>query len=235
MPSATVIRAWLMKRGRASWPPISGAAPTTRPAPPTDSISTESFKMVIYLNFFGLNRLPLILNSIFFLIACQKILQQRLLPSPASVVQQQQPITPRPTTPNHYSTLGRHFPGTGPPTANAPGSTGGNYPGASTGFSSSSLGGGAVVAGSTLGPAGAAIGTGHSSLAGYGQTNNNGGAVAAAGLGGSSHNLHSSASLNTNGALAARGKIFLDLSVIETKTMDPLFISWEIVMDSLSV
>ncbi len=89
-----------------------------------------------------------------------------------------------------------------------------------------------MVAGSTLGPAGAAIGTGHSSLAGYGQTNNNGGAVAAAGLGGSSHNLHSSASLNTNGALAARG-IFLDLSVIETKTIDPsLFISREIVMDS---
>ena len=48
------------------------------------------------------------------------------------------------------------------------------------------------MAGSTLGPAGAAIGTGHSSLAGYN---------------GSAHNLHSSvANLNTNGALAARGK-----------------------------
>jgi hypothetical protein len=109
--------------------------------------------------------------------ACQKILQQRIapLPSPTS--------TPRPTTPNHYS-LGRYSSSIGPSAASH-----GGYA-AGPGFSSSSLS--SVVAGSTLGPAGAAIGTGHSSLAGYN---------------GSAHNLHSSvANLNTNGALAARGK-----------------------------
>lgn len=63
MPSATVIRAWLMKRGRASWPPISDAVLTMRPAPPTDSTSIESFKMVINLN---LNNFFLNLNLIYF-------------------------------------------------------------------------------------------------------------------------------------------------------------------------
>ena len=129
----------------------------------------------------------------------------------------------RPTTPNHYS-LGRHYGqqqqqhstgsttsittgvggsvggvSVGPPTSH------GGYPGAVSGFSSSSLS--SVVAGSTLGPAGAgSIGTGHSSLAGY---NNN---VGGSALSGSALNLHSSsssssnaASLSTNGALAARG------------------------------
>ena len=73
------------------------------------------------------------------------------------------------------------------------------------GFSSSLLS--SVVAGSTLGPAGAgSIGTGHNSLAGY---NNN---VGGSALSCSALNLHSSsssssnaASLSTNGALAARG------------------------------
>ena len=56
------------------------------------------------------------------------------------------------------------------------------------------------MAGSTLGPAGAAIGTGHSSLAGY-----NGALTGSSHLTGSAHNLHTAANLNSNGALAARG------------------------------
>jgi len=114
--------------------------------------------------------------------ACQKILQQRLTPSLSAT-----PSTPRPTTPNHYS-LGRHFSSAGSAAPQA------NYPGGPS-FSSSSLS--CTVAGSTLGPAGAAIGTGHSSLAGY-----NGA------LTGSAHNLHSTANLNSNGALAARGDYY---------------------------
>jgi hypothetical protein len=123
----------------------------------------------------------------------------------------------RPTTPNHYSTLGRHFGSTAQSpavTGGAPTGAAGHYPGAVSGFSSSSLPGStSVVAGSTLGPAGAAIGTGHSSLAGYTSNSNSNGPVTPGGLGGSALNLHSSTSvpnatvgLNTNGALAARGK-----------------------------
>lgn len=152
--------------------------------------------------------------------ACQKILQQRLLPSPASAVPSS---APRPTTPNHYSTLGRHFT-TGAAPSSALGTAGvvaagGNYPGApaAAGFSSSSLG----VAGSTLGPAGAAIGTGHSSLAGYGTNNGGPGSVSAAALGGSAHNLHSAASLNTNGALAARGTCVTKLFFITDCSAGP--------------
>lgn len=106
--------------------------------------------------------------------ACQKILQQKLtqLTSPSTGVAS----VPRPTTPNHY-TLGRHYGASGTPA------------GAAGGFSSSSLS--SVVAGSTLGPAGAgSIGTGHSSLAA---------------LSGSALNLHSSGTASTNGALNARG------------------------------
>lgn len=127
------------------------------------------------------------ISSVFFIsfikinflkIACQKILQQRIgtLPSPTS--------TTRPTTPNHYQ-LGRHYSSTITP------GPGAHY--SAVGYSSSSLS--STVAGSTLGPAGAAIGTGHSSLAGY-----------SGALSGSSHNLHTVSNLNTNGALAARGK-----------------------------
>ncbi|XP_059351406.1 centaurin-gamma-1A-like isoform X2 [Daphnia carinata] len=147
--------------------------------------------------------------------ACQKIVQQRLNPlgAPSAGVVNTA-ASQRPTTPNHYS-LGRHYNqqqqhtsgSTTSITTGGGGSVGGvsggggGYPGAASGFSSSSLG--SVVAGSTLGPAGAgSIGTGHSSLAGY--SNNVGGSA----LSGSALNLHSSsansASLNTNGALAAR-------------------------------
>ena len=59
------------------------------------------------------------------------------------------------------------------------------------------------MAGSTLGPAGAALGTGHSSLAGY--NNNSGGGVAtpsaAAAAAAAANNSNAS-----NGALAARGR-----------------------------
>uniref|UniRef100_A0A0P6EXW1 Arf-GAP with GTPase, ANK repeat and PH domain-containing protein n=2 Tax=Daphnia magna TaxID=35525 RepID=A0A0P6EXW1_9CRUS len=146
--------------------------------------------------------------------ACQKIVQQRLNPlgAPSAGVVSAA-AAQRPTTPNHYS-LGRHYNqqqqqhATGSTTSittgggvSGPATSHGGYPGAASGFSSSSLG--SVVAGSTLGPAGAgSIGTGHSSLAGY--SNNVGGSA----LSGSALNLHSSsansASLNTNGALAAR-------------------------------
>lgn len=132
-------------------------------------------------------------------------MQQRLTPlaAPSAGVGS----ATRPTTPNHYS-LGRHFgqhPSGNPPStpAGAVTPSAHGYPGATSGFSSSSLG--SVVAGSTLGPAGAgSIGTGHSSLAGY---NNN---VGNSALSGSALNLHSATAAvnhNTNGALAARGKI----------------------------
>jgi hypothetical protein len=166
----------------------------------------------------------LIIKYFWGLTACQKIVQQRLTPlAPPSAGVVSGAAAQRPTTPNHYS-LGRHYGqqqqqhstgsttsittgvggsvggvSVGPPTSH------GGYPGAVSGFSSSSLS--SVVAGSTLGPAGAgSIGTGHSSLAGY---NNN---VGGSALSGSALNLHSSsssssnaASLSTNGALAARG------------------------------
>ncbi|XP_046451965.1 centaurin-gamma-1A-like isoform X1 [Daphnia pulex] len=150
--------------------------------------------------------------------ACQKIVQQRLTPlAPPSAGVVSGAAAQRPTTPNHYS-LGRHYSqqqqqqqqhSTGSTTSittgggsSGPAASHGGYPGAVSGFSSSSLG--SVVAGSTLGPAGAgSIGTGHSSLAGY-SSNNVGGSA----LSGSALNLHSSAStaasLSTNGALAAR-------------------------------
>lgn len=130
--------------------------------------------------------------------ACQKIVQQRLNPlaAPSAGVGS----IPRPTTPNHYS-LGRHFGQSGTNATTPAGAVPPGYPGATSGFSSSSLS--SVVAGSTLGPAGAgSIGTGHSSLAGY-SSNGSGSA-----LSGSALNLHSSTSAsnhNTNGALAARG------------------------------
>ena len=150
---------------------------------------------------------------LFVLTACQKILQQRLGTPMASIPSTNIGMT-RPTTPNHYSTLGRHFGSTtqSPAVTGGAATGAGHYPGAVSGFSSSSLPGSAsVVAGSTLGPAGAAIGTGHSSLAGYTSNSNSNGPVT--GLGGSAINLHSSTStpnattvgLNTNGALAARG------------------------------
>jgi Arf-GAP/GTPase/ANK repeat/PH domain-containing protein 1/3 len=164
-----------------------------------------------------------ILIVLFPFSACQKIVQQRLTPlAPPSAGVVSGAAAQRPTTPNHYS-LGRHYGQqqqqqqqqlqqhlTGSTTSittgggsSGPAASHGGYPGAVSGFSSSSLG--SVVAGSTLGPAGAgSIGTGHSSLAGY-SSNNVGGSA----LSGSALNLHSSAStaasLSTNGALAARG------------------------------
>ena len=154
-----------------------------------------------FVHFISFQRIHSSLSWLFFFscAACQKIVQQRLTPlaAPSAGVA----TAPRPTTPNHYS-LGRHFGQHSTGNAAPPPGSGtvpAGYPGSASGFSSSSLG--SVVAGSTLGPAGAgSIGTGHSSLAGY---NNNGSAA----LSGSALNLHSSTSASSqNGALAARGK-----------------------------
>ena len=46
MPSTTATPELSRTLGRENWPRTSRGAPTTRPAPPTASMSRESFKMV---------------------------------------------------------------------------------------------------------------------------------------------------------------------------------------------
>ena len=46
MLSMTATREWSRMRGPGNWPRTSRGAPTTRPAPPTASMSRESFRMV---------------------------------------------------------------------------------------------------------------------------------------------------------------------------------------------